>query len=314
MEAELVGLSFAVSEHEAWYVPVSANREEALKTVAIFKPAYESTTILKVGQNIKYDIEVLSQYDVEVSGTLFDTMLAHYIIQPELHHNMDYLAEVYLNYQTVHIDQLIGPKGKQQRSMRDLSPEAVYEYACEDADITLQLYHCLLPKLKEVNGEDLFWKIEMPLVPVLVDMERNGVLLDTDALKETSAGFTRRLHEYEQMIYEEAGETFNISSPKQVGEILFGKMHLVDKPKKTRTGQYVTSEEVLQSLSAAHPIVAHILAYRGLKKLLSTYIDALPRLINPRTGHIHTSFNQAVTATGRLFERPQPSEYPRARR
>lgn len=300
MEAELVGLSFAVSEHEAWYVPVSANREEALKTVAIFKPAYESTTILKVGQNIKYDIEVLSQYDVEVSGTLFDTMLAHYIIQPELHHNMDYLAEVYLNYQTVHIDQLIGPKGKQQRSMRDLSPEAVYEYACEDADITLQLYHCLLPKLKEVNGEDLFWKIEMPLVPVLVDMERNGVLLDTDALKETSAGFTRRLHEYEQMIYEEAGETFNISSPKQVGEILFGKMHLVDKPKKTRTGQYVTSEEVLQSLSAAHPIVAHILAYRGLKKLLSTYIDALPRLINPRTGHIHTSFNQAVTATGRL--------------
>ncbi len=300
MEAELVGLSFAVSEHEAWYVPVSANREEALKTVAIFKPAYESTAILKVGQNIKYDIEVLSQYDVQVGGTLFDTMLAHYIIQPELHHNMDYLAEVYLHYQTVHIDQLIGPKGKQQRSMRDLSPEAVYEYACEDADITLQLYHCLLPKLKEVNGEDLFWKIEMPLVPVLVDMERNGVRLDTDALKETSAGFTRRLQEYEAMIYEEAGETFNISSPKQVGEILFGKMHLVDKPKKTRTGQYVTSEEVLQSLSAAHPIVAHILAYRGLKKLLSTYIDALPRLINPRTRHIHTSFNQAVTATGRL--------------
>lgn len=300
VEAELVGLSFSVKENEAYYVPIPANREEALKIVSIFKPIYENEEILKIGQNIKYDYEVLRNYDVEIKGKLFDTMIAHYVIQPELHHNMDYMAEVYLNYQTVHIEELIGPKGKNQKSMRDLEPSQVYEYAAEDADITLRLYQVLEPKLKEYNVEDLFWNIEMPLVPVLADMELNGVCLDTEALKETSDIFTQRMNEYERNIYKEAGEEFNISSPKQVGDILFGKMKIMEKPKKTRTGQYVTSEEVLQSLKSKNPIVDEILNYRGMKKLLSTYIDALPKLINPKTGRIHTSFNQALTATGRL--------------
>lgn len=300
VRAELVGLSFAVEENQAFYVPVPDNREEALKIVSIFKPLYEDDKILKIGQNIKYDYEVLKNYGVEIKGKMFDTMIAHYVIQPELHHNMDYMAEVYLNYQTVHIEELIGPKGKKQKNMRDLDPKDVYEYAAEDADVTLKLYHVLSTKLKESNVEDLFWNIEMPLVPVLADMELNGVCLDTDALKETSEIFNKRMNEYEQKIYQEAGETFNISSPRQVGDILFGKMQILDKPKKTRTGQYVTSEEVLQSLKSKNPIVQNILDYRGMKKLLSTYVDALPKLINSKTGHIHTSFNQALTATGRL--------------
>lgn len=300
VRAELVGLSFAVEENQAFYVPVPDNREEALKIVSIFKPLYEDDKILKIGQNIKYDYEVLKNYGVEIKGKIFDTMIAHYVIQPELHHNMDYMAEVYLNYQTVHIEELIGPKGKKQKNMRDLDPKDVYEYAAEDADVTLKLYHVLSTKLKESNVEDLFWNIEMPLVPVLADMELNGVCLDTDALKETSEIFNKRMNEYEQKIYQEAGETFNISSPRQVGDILFGKMQILDKPKKTRTGQYVTSEEVLQSLKSKNPIVQNILDYRGIKKLLSTYVDALPKLINSKTGHIHTSFNQALTATGRL--------------
>ena len=255
---------------------------------------------MKVGQNIKYDIEVLMNYGVEVRGKLFDTMIAHYLIQPELRHNMDYMAEVYLNYRTIHIDELIGPKGKQQRSMRSLAPSEVYEYACEDADITLRLKNVLEPKLKEADVEQLFWEIEMPLVRVLAEMEMNGVVIDTRQLQETSRLFTERLIDIEKEIYLLAGESFNISSPKQVGDILFGKLQIIDKPKKTKTGQYVTSEEVLQRLRSKHQIVDSILKYRGLKKLLGTYIDALPKLINPRTGHIHTSFNQTVTATGRL--------------
>jgi DNA polymerase-1 len=245
-------------------------------------------------------MEVLANYGVELKGKLFDTMIAHYLIQPELHHNMDYLAETLLNYQTVHIEELIGPKGKNQKSMREVDPKLVCEYAAEDADVTLKLYNVLQPQLKENNLESLFWDIEMPLVPVLADMEMNGVLLDTKALKETSDIFNKRMNEYEQKIYEQAGEKFNISSPKQVGEILFGKMKIMEKPKKTKTGQYVTSEEVLQTLKSKAPIVEDILNYRGMKKLLSTYVDSLPTLINPRTGHIHTSFNQALTATGRL--------------
>ena len=300
IDAQLVGLSFAVEEFEAFYVPIPANREEAQRIVNIFKKVYEDPNILKVGQNIKYDYEVLKNYDVTLQGKMFDTMLAHYLLQPELRHNMDYMAEVYLNYQTIHIDELIGPKGKAQKNMRDLPPQDVYEYAAEDADVTLRLKNVLEPKLKTANVEQLFWDIEMPLVPVLADMEMNGVLIDTQALKETSQIFTQRMLEYERHIYELAGETFNISSPKQVGDILFGKMKIVEKPKKTKTGQYVTSEEVLQQLRSKSPIIADILAYRGLKKLLGTYIDALPKLINPRTGHIHTSFNQAITATGRL--------------
>lgn len=300
IEAELVGLSFAVEERKAFYVAIPANREEALKIVAIFKPLYEDPEILKVGQNIKYDIEVLRHYGVEVAGPMFDTMIAHYLLQPELRHNMDYMAEVYLGYRTVHIEELIGPRGRNQKNMRDLSPADIYEYACEDADITLRLKNVLEPKLDEAGVARLFRDIEMPLVDVLADMELNGVCLDTEALHETSEVFNKRMTTIEQHIYELAGERFNISSPRQVGDILFGKMKIVDKPKKTKTGQFVTSEEVLQQLRSKSPIIDEILNYRGLKKLLSTYVDALPKLINPRTGRIHTSFNQTVTATGRL--------------
>ena len=300
ISAELVGLSFSVEEKKAFYVAVPANYEEALKIVQIFKPLYESDKIMKIGQNIKYDYEVLTKYGVTLQGKMFDTMIAHYLIQPELHHNMDYMAETLLGYQTIHIEELLGPKGKKQKNMRDLSPTDIYEYAAEDADITLRLKNVLEPRLKELGVEELFWNIEMPLVRVLADMELNGVCLDTEALQDTSKIFTERMKQYEQEIYKEAGEEFNISSPKQVGDILFGKLQIMDKPKKTKTGQYVTSEEVLQSLENKNPIVRNILNYRGMKKLLSTYIDALPKLINPRTGHIHTSFNQALTATGRL--------------
>jgi DNA-directed DNA polymerase len=300
INAELVGLSFSVEEKQAFYVPIPAEREAAQKIVNIFKPIYENEDIVKVGQNIKYDLEVLSHYGVQLKGQLFDTMIAHYLIQPELHHNMDYMAEVYLGYQTIHIEQLIGPKGKLQKNMRDLSPAEVYVYACEDADITLRLKNVLEPQLKEAEVEELFYQIEMPLVPVLAKMEMNGVRIDTQSLKETSEIFTLRMHDLEQNIHRLAGKAFNISSPKQVGDILFGEMKIIEKPKKTKTGQYVTSEEVLQQLRGKHPIVADILDYRALKKLLGTYVDALPKLINPRTGHIHTSFNQTVTATGRL--------------
>ena len=300
IDAELVGLSFSVKEHEAFYVPIPAEREKAQHIVDIFKPLYEDEHILKIGQNLKYDLEVLRNYGVELKGPMWDTMIAHYLIQPELRHNMDYMAEIYLHYQTVHIDELIGAKGKNQRSMRDLDPKDVYEYACEDADITLQLKNKLEPELKEHDCEKLFYEIEMPLMPVLAEMEMNGVCLDTDSLSETSKQFTQRMLDIEQKIYELAGEQFNIASPKQVGDILFGKMKIIEKPKKTKTGQYVTSEDVLQQLRNKHEIVGLILEHRGLKKLVGTYIDALPKLINPRTGHIHTSFNQTVTATGRL--------------
>ena len=300
IDTELVGLSFAAEEGKAFYVAIPAEREKAERIVNIFKPLYESTEILKIGQNIKYDMEVLMNYGVRLSAPMFDTMIAHYVLQPEQKHNMDILAETLLNYQTVHIDELIGPKGKGQKSMRDLSPASVCDYAAEDADVTLRLYNVLKPRLKEAGVEQLFYDIEMPLVPVLADMETTGVRLDTEALAETSKVLTERMKQIERNIYELAGHEFNIASPKQVGEVLFGEMKIVEKPKKTKTGQYVTSEEVLQQLRSKAPIVADILEHRGLKKLLGTYVDALPKLINPRTGHIHTSFNQAVTATGRL--------------
>ena len=300
VDAELVGLSFAVEEGKAFYVAIPAERKKAQTIVNIFKPLYESTEILKVGQNIKYDMEVLMNYGVRLAAPMFDTMIAHYVLQPEQKHNMDILAETLLGYQTVHIDELIGPKGKGQKNMRDLSPADICDYAAEDADVTLRLYNVLKPRLKETGVEDLFYKIEMPLVPVLAEMEMNGVRLDTKALAETSRTLTDRMKQIEQNIYNLAGHEFNIASPKQVGEVLFGEMKIVDKPKKTKTGQFVTSEEVLQQLRSKAPIVDDILAHRGLKKLLGTYVDALPKLINPHTGHIHTSFNQAVTATGRL--------------
>lgn len=300
IDAELVGLSFAAEEGKAFYVPIPDNREKAETIVNIFKPLYESPQIMKVGQNIKYDMEVLMRYGVNLSAPMFDTMIAHYLLQPEQHHGMDYLAETLLDYETIHIDTLIGPRGKSQKSMREVPPALVCDYAAEDADVTLRLHNVLKPRLKDAGMEQLFYEIEMPLVPVLAQMETDGVLLDTDALAETSRTFTERMREIEQDIYREAGHEFNIASPKQVGEVLFGEMKIVEKPKKTKTGQYVTSEEVLQQLRTKSPIVGKILQHRGLKKLLGTYVDALPKLINPRTGHIHTSFNQAVTATGRL--------------
>ena len=300
IDAELVGLSFSVKENEAFYVPVPANQEEARKIVDLLRPVYENEKILKVGQNLKYDYEVLMKYGVRLAGKMFDTMLAHYVIQPELRHNMDYLAEIYLNYKTIHIDELIGPKGKNQKNMRDLRPQDVYEYAAEDADVTLKLKNKLEDELKKYGAEELFYNIEMPLMPVLAEMEMNGVTIDTQSLADTSDVLTKRMEEVEKEIYELAGAPFNIASPRQVGEVLFDKLQIVEKAKKTKTGQYVTNEEVLQSLKGKHKIVEAILEHRGLKKLLGTYIDALPKLINARTGHIHTSFNQATTATGRL--------------
>ena len=300
IDAELVGLSFAIEEKEAYYVPVPTTRPEAMRVLEIFREAYESAQPLKIAQNAKYDITVLRNYGIEIKGELWDTMIAHYLINPELRHNMDYMAETLLNYETIHIEELIGPKGRNQMSMRDVDVVKVKDYAAEDADITLQLKHVLEPMLEEKGAKRLFHEVEMPLVPVLVEMETNGVLLDTKAIGEVNRLLTERARNTEKEIYELAGEEFNIASPRQVGDILFGKMQIVDKPKKTKTGQYVTSEEVLQQLRAKSPIVEKILDYRGLKKLLGTYVDALPKLINPRTGHIHTSFNQCVTATGRL--------------
>ncbi len=300
IDAELVGLSFALKEKEAYYVAVPANREEALRIVNIFKNVYESENIVKIGQNSKYDIEVLKNYGIEVKAPLWDTMIAHYLINPGRENNMDYMAETLLKYQTIHIEELIGPKGPRQKNMRDLSPTEIRDYAAEDADITLRLKNVLEPKLKEVGAEELFHNIEMPLVPILADMEYTGVKLDTKALDEVRLTFNERMLQLEKEIYELAGQEFNISSPRQVGDILFGKLQIIEKAKKTKTGQYQTSEEVLQQLSSKHPIVEKILTYRGLKKLIGTYVDALPKLINPRTGHIHTSFNQCVTTTGRL--------------
>ncbi len=300
IDAELVGLSFALKEKEAYYVAIPADREEALRIVNIFKDVYESENIVKIGQNTKYDIEVLKNYGIEVKAPLWDTMIAHYLINPGRENNMDYMAETLLKYQTIHIEELIGPKGPRQKNMRDLSPIEIRDYAAEDADITLRLKNVLEPKLKEVGAEELFYNIEMPLVPILADMEYTGVKLDTKALDEVRLTFNERMIQLEKEIYELAGQEFNISSPRQVGDILFGKLQIIEKAKKTKTGQYQTSEEVLQQLSSKHPIVEKILIYRGLKKLIGTYVDALPKLINPRTGHIHTSFNQCVTTTGRL--------------
>ena len=298
--AELVGMSFAITEGEAYYVPVPADRSEAQELVEAFRTVLTDEKSLKIGQNIKYDYLVMQNYGIELGGEMFDTMIAHYLLQPELSHGMDYLAEVYLKYDTIKIESLIGPRGRGQKSMRDLAPEAICDYACEDADVTLRLKHILAKELATAGADRLFYDIEMPLVRVLAYMERNGARIDTDTLQETSRYFTERLLQIENDIYELAGFTFNIASPKQVGEVLFERIKIVDKAKKTKSGQYSTSEEVLEGLRTKHPIVEKILDHRGLKKLLSTYVDALPALINPATGKIHTSFNQTVTATGRL--------------
>ena len=297
--AELVGLSFAIKAHEAWYLSMPSEREECQKKLELLRPLFENKNILKIGQNLKYDISMLAQYGISVKGPMFDTMLAHYLLEPEQRHNMDYLAEIYLNYLTIPIEDLIG-KGRQQKTMREVSVELVKEYAAEDADITLQLYEKLMPLLNENGVEKLFYEIEMPLVPVLSRMEANGVRIDTENLQQISEAFGIEIHKIEEEIYNTAGMPFNIASPKQLGEVLFEKLRIDEKAKKTKTGQYATGEDVLQKLLHKHPIIQMILDYRSLTKLKSTYLDALPALVNPKDGLIHTSYNQAVTATGRL--------------
>lgn len=299
MSAEMVGMSFAVEGGRAWYVAVPENQAEAQKFVDAFRPFFENEGQIKVGQNLKYDLTILSHYGVEVKGELFDTMLAHYVVEPEQRHNMDHLAETYLHYRTIHIEELIGT-GRQQKNMRDLAPSEICDYACEDADVTLRLYPILREKMAECDVTDVFSKIEMPLLPVLARIEQNGVRLDTEALRQTGDDFRARLQTLEEEVYALAGHEFTITSPKQVGTVLFEELKISEKARKTKTGQYSTSEEVLETLRDKHPIVEKILAHRALKKLLSTYVEALPKLINARTGRIHTSFNQAVTATGRL--------------
>ena len=299
MSAELVGMSFAIEGNRAWYVAVPADAAEAQQYVDAFRPFFENEAQIKVGQNLKYDLTVLSHYGVEVKGELFDTMLAHYVVEPEQRHNMDYLAETLLHYRTIHIEELIGT-GRNQKNMRDLPPADICDYACEDADVTLRLYPLLREKMAESDVTSVFSQIEMPLLPVLARMEQNGVRLDTETLRQTGDDFRARLHALEGEVYTLAGHEFTITSPKQVGTVLFEELKISDKARKTKTGQYSTSEEVLESLHDKHPIVEKILAHRALKKLLSTYVDALPKLINARTGRVHTSFNQAVTATGRL--------------
>ena len=300
LTAGLVGMSFAVKENEAWYVPVPADKEEAVKIVTHFSPALQNRKSQKIGQNIKFDIIVLRKYGVRVAGPLFDTMIAHYLLNPELRHGMDYLAETYLKYKPVPISQLIGPKGKNQLCMRDVPLAQIAEYAAEDADVTLKLKNFFAPELKKAGIESLFFDIEMPLIYVLVEMEATGVKLDTVALKQSSEELTATLNNLEKEIYELAGVKFNINSSKQVGEVLFEHLKIEEKAKKTKTGSYSTSEDILEKMRSKHPVVGKLLEYRGLKKLLSTYIDALPELISPETGKIHTSFNQTVTATGRL--------------
>jgi len=300
MTAELVGMSFSWTKNEAYYIPFPVDQKLCTEKLQRLRNILENPKVEKIGQNLKYDIVVLKKYGINVCGPIFDTMIAHYLLQPELRHNMDYLAEIYLNYQTIHIEELIGPKGKNQKSMRDISPDLVCPYAAEDADITLQLKNILEPEIKKNNLDFLCYEVEMPLVLVLAEMENTGISINQDSLKEASIELTKKLISLEEEIQTIAGVFFNVNSPKQIGEVLFDKMEIGGKAKKTKTGQYSTSEDVLESLKSKHPIVEKILEQRGLKKLLSTYIDALPLLINPRTGKIHTSFNQAVTATGRL--------------
>lgn len=300
LTAGLVGMSFAVKENEAWYVPVPADKEEAAKVIAHFSPALQNRKSQKIGQNIKFDIMVLRKYGVRVAGPLFDTMIAHYLLNPELRHGMDYLAETYLKYKAIPITELIGSKGKNQLCMRDVPLAQIAEYAAEDADVTLKLKNFFAPELEKTGIESLFFDIEMPLIYVLAEMEQTGVKLDTVALKQSSDELTDALKKLEKEIYELAGVKFNINSSKQVGEILFERLKIEEKAKKTKTGSYSTSEDILEKLRGKHPVVSKLLEYRGLKKLLSTYIDALPELISPVTGKVHTSYNQTVTATGRL--------------
>ena len=300
LTAELVGMSFALKEGEACFVPVPANRGEAQKRVDLFREALESPDILKIGQNLKFDMNVLKKYNVRVNSPMFDTLIAHYLLNPEYRHNLNYLAETYLHYQTVHIEELIGPKGKNQLNMRQVPVERLVNYAAEDADIALKLKNVFEDLIEKNNFSELFYEVEMPLVKVLADMEEAGVRLDVAALKQSSAGLGEYLREIEQTVYETAGMEFNINSPKMVGEVLFDRLKIVEKSKKTKSGQYTTSEDVLENLKSKHPAVEKILEYRKVKKLLSTYVDALPSLVSPADGKVHTTYNQTTTSTGRL--------------
>lgn len=300
MAAELVGMSFCWKKNEAYYIPFPSDQKACKEKLQALKKILENASVQKIGQNLKYDIVVLKKYGINVCGPIFDTMVAHYLLQPELRHGMDYLAEIYLNYRTVHIDELIGARGKNQKSMRDIPPADVCPYAAEDADITFQLKTILAEEIEKNNLDYLCYEVEMPLVHVLAEMEATGISIDRESLKEASVTMTETLNKLEQEIQTLAGTDFNVNSPKQIGEILFEKLQIGGKAKKTKTGQYSTAEDTLESLKGKHPIVDKILEQRGVKKLLSTYIDALPLLINPKTGKIHTSFNQTVTATGRL--------------
>jgi DNA polymerase-1 len=299
--AKLVGMSFAVREFEAWYVPVPASMEEARGIVGRFAGVLEDVRVGKIGQNVKFDMLVLRKYGVCVRGRLFDTMIAHYLLNPELRHGMDYLAETYLGYRPVSIESLIGGRGKNQLSMRDVPVERVVAYAAEDADVTLRLRNFFRPKLREFAVESLFYEIEMKLVPVLADMEFTGVKMDPEALNQYSVVLTEKMHALEEEIYGYVGVRFNINSTRQVGEMLFERMKITnDRVKRTKTGGYSTNEETLEKLRHRHPVVEKLLDYRGIKKLLSAYVDALPRLVHPESGKVHTSFNQTVTSTGRL--------------
>ena len=300
LEAELVGIAFSWEAHKGFYVPFPEDQEEASDLLGELRPFFESREIEKVGQNLKYDIKVLHRYGMPVMGPLFDTMLAHYLINPDMRHNMDVLAETYLNYSPVSITELIGKKGKNQLSMREVPLEQVAEYAVEDADITMQLATHFAPELQEAKVLKLFTDIEIPLLRVLADMELEGINLDAGFLGHLSGELEKDIASLEQRIYEEAGESFNIGSPKQLGEILFDKLKLVNKPKKTRTGQYSTAEDVLSGLAKDHAIIRDVLEYRGLTKLKSTYVDALPEQVAPSTGRVHTDYMQTVAATGRL--------------
>jgi len=300
LQAELVGIAFSWEKTKGFYVPFPSEKEEAQKLIESLRPFFEAEEIEKIGQNLKYDIKVLAKYDIEVKGKLFDTMIAHYLINPDMRHNMDVLAETYLNYTPVSIEELIGKKGKNQKSMADVPVEQQTEYAVEDADVTLQLKEHFQKELGEANTQKLFDDIEIPLVQVLADMELEGINLNQEFLGSLSEALNNDITSLEKSIYEEAGEEFNIGSPKQLGEILFDKLKLVDKPKKTRTGQYSTAEDVLSYLAPDHEIVQHVLDYRGLSKLKSTYVDALPAQVNSKTGRVHTDYMQTVAATGRL--------------
>jgi len=300
LHAELVGLSFSVKKHQAWYVPVPENREEALLLLKPFESIFSDSSKILIGQNIKYDFHIMNNYGIRIQNKLFDTMVAHFLIAPEMRHGMDVLAETYLNYSPISIETLIGKKGKNQSSMRDVPIEQICDYAAEDADITLQLKTIFEPQLQETKTEKLFYDVELPLIPVLADMEREGIALDKEVLKKLSEELTTDIIGIETEIYTLAGFNFNISSPKQVGEVLFDVLKISDKAKKTKTGQYATGEDVLIKLKNTHPMVAKILDYRELVKLKNTYVDTLPEMVHQKTNRVHTSFNQVVAVTGRL--------------